>query len=166
MSKAIKFLVMDVDGTLTDGKIYIGVNGEIMKSFNIKDGYGIHDMLPQLGITPVIITGRKSQIVENRCLELGIVDFFQGVSDKKTQLEMYLESVNGLLSQVAYVGDDLNDLPCMVWVREFGGFVAVPFDSCEELKIHADLITNSNGGEGAVREVIDYLFYKGREITQ
>ena len=70
--KMIKFLVMDVDGTLTDGKIYMGQSGEMMKAFNIKDGYGIHDILIPAGISPVIITGRKSEIVLNRCSELGI----------------------------------------------------------------------------------------------
>ena len=73
---------MDVDGTLTDGKIYTGSNGEVMKAFNIKDGYGIHDILIPNGITPVIITGRTSTIVENRCKELGISDLYQGVKTK------------------------------------------------------------------------------------
>ena len=66
MNKKIKYLVMDVDGTLTDGKIYMGANGEVMKAFDIKDGYGIHDILIPAGIIPVIITGRTSKIVENR----------------------------------------------------------------------------------------------------
>ena len=75
----IKLFVMDVDGTLTDGKIYMGENGEIMKAFNVKDGYAIAHMLPEMEIIPVIITGRKSKIVENRAKELGITELYQGV---------------------------------------------------------------------------------------
>ena len=82
MSNRIKYLVMDVDGTLTDGKIYMGNEGEIMKAFDIKDGYGIHDILPHAEIKPVIITGRTSAILTNRCKELGIEYLFQGVSEK------------------------------------------------------------------------------------
>ena len=74
--KNIKFLVMDVDGTLTDGKIYMGAGGEVFKSFDIKDGYGITTILPKAGIVPVVITARKSKIVENRCAELDIPFFF------------------------------------------------------------------------------------------
>ena len=81
---------MDVDGTLTDGKIYMGANGELMKAFNIKDGYGIHDILPLIGITPVIITGRKSQIVANRCNEIGIHYLYQGVTDKESQIKRFI----------------------------------------------------------------------------
>ena len=79
----IKYLVMDVDGTLTDGKIYMGENGEVMKAFNIKDGYAISYFLPSNGIIPIVITGRKSKIVENRCKELGITEVHQGCIDKK-----------------------------------------------------------------------------------
>ena len=80
--KNIKYLVMDVDGTLTDGKIYMGNDGEVMKAFDIKDGYGIHDLLPPSGIVPVIITGRGSEILLNRCEELGITKVFQNVHNK------------------------------------------------------------------------------------
>lgn len=85
----IKLLFMDVDGTLTDGKIYMGENGEVMKAFDIKDGYGINEILPKLGIIPVIITGRTSKIVENRAKELHITELYQGKHDKlDTMLEV------------------------------------------------------------------------------
>ena len=87
----IKLFVMDVDGTLTDGKIYMGKKGEIMKAFDVKDGYGIAHILPKLGIVPAIITGRKSQIVANRAAELGITEVFQGVSDKPETLKRITE---------------------------------------------------------------------------
>ena len=84
---SIKLLVMDVDGTLTDGHIYMGPDGEVMKAFDVKDGYGIAHILPRYGIIPVIITGRRSQIVERRCAELGITELYQGVGDKLERLK-------------------------------------------------------------------------------
>ena len=113
----IKYLVMDVDGTLTDGKIYMGAHGEMMKAFNIKDGCGIHDIAIPGGIIPVIITGRTSEIVKKRCGELGIQQVYQGIKNKIEQLN----SIADDLSQVAYIGDDINDLSCMIPVKEAGG---------------------------------------------
>ena len=84
--KKIKYLVMDVDGTLTDGKIYMGINGELCKAFNIKDGCGIHDLLIPAGIIPIIMTGRKSEIVLNRCKEIGITRIYQGIVNKVLKL--------------------------------------------------------------------------------
>jgi 3-deoxy-D-manno-octulosonate 8-phosphate phosphatase (KDO 8-P phosphatase) len=156
MSK-IKYFVMDVDGTLTDGKIYMGANGEVMKAFDIKDGYGIHEMLPKLGITPVILTGRTSEIVENRCAELGIKYLFQGVSDKVACLKAFLKEVSGSLSEVAYIGDDLNDMPCMKVIKKSGGMVACPSNAIGLIRDFADFVAGTKGGEGAVRDCIDYL---------
>ena len=102
--KNIKFLVMDVDGTLTDGKIYMGSTGELIKAFDIKDGCGIHDIAIPTGIIPMIITGRTSKILEKRCRELEITEVHQGVSNK---IEKLCELVNDL-SLVAYIGDDIN----------------------------------------------------------
>ena len=76
--------IMDVDGTLTDGKIYMGSNGEVCKAFNIKDGCGIHDIALPKGLIPIIITGRSSEIVHNRCNEIGISEIYQGINDKTT----------------------------------------------------------------------------------
>ena len=116
----VKYLVMDVDGTLTDGKIYMGQNGEMLKAFNIKDGAGIHDIAIPSGITPVIITGRESNIVLNRCKELGITEVHQGVNNK---IEKLISAVGGKeeLKNAAYIGDDINDLSCMEAVKAAGG---------------------------------------------
>lgn len=152
-----RFLVMDVDGTLTDGKIYMGSNGELMKAFNIKDGCGIHDLLIPAGITPLIITGRKSEIVANRCKEIGIEHFFQGVGDKVATLEQFLADNGGNLSEVAYAGDDLNDLTCIRKVKENGGIVGVPSNACQQVKEQADFVSEYVGGDGAVRDFIEYL---------
>ena len=151
---------MDVDGTLTDGKIYMGTNGEMMKAFNIKDGYGIHDILPQMGITPVIITGRISSIVQNRCKELGINLLYQGVSDKVGKLREILLTQDGSPSEVAYAGDDLNDLQSMIYVKDNGGIVGVPNDACQQVKKIASFVASSNGGNGMIRDFIDFLATK------
>ena len=111
--RKIKYLVMDVDGTLTDGKIYMGNQGEVCKAFNIKDGYGLHNLAPKADITPIIITGRESSIVENRCKELGISMIFQGVSDKKAKLQEIIDDDNEDMTSVAFIGDDNNDFSCM-----------------------------------------------------
>ncbi len=152
----IKYLVMDVDGTLTDGKIYMSSSGELCKAFNIKDGYGIHDILIPAGIMPVIITGRKSDIVLNRCNELGIMKVYQGVSNKIEKLK----EITCDLSQVAYIGDDVNDLSCMMPVKEAGGIVGCPADAVKEVLKLADFISEHNGGDGAVRAFIEWLIEK------
>ena len=109
----IKMLVMDVDGTLTDGGIYMGNAGEVLKAFRAKDGYGIAQILPQIGIIPVIITGRASSIVQNRARELRITELFQGVGDKLTILHKVADRYHLEMEEIAYIGDDLNDLDCM-----------------------------------------------------
>ena len=154
MEKKIKLLVMDVDGTLTDGKIYMGENGEVMKAFNVRDGYAIAHMLPEMGIIPVIITGRKSKIVKNRAKELGITEFYQGVGDKLTQLKMVAEKYNAAPEQIAYIGDDLNDLECI----EYCGVTACPSDAVEEVKRRVTYVCKVNGGEGTVREFCDSFY--------
>ena len=162
MSK-IRFLVMDVDGTLTDGKIYMGANGELMKAFNIKDGVGIHDILIPNGITPVIITGRKSEIVKMRCKELGIKEVYQGVSDKAVQLSELLDKNNNGFDCVAYIGDDINDLPCMNLVKQGCGLIGSPADAVDEVKQNSDFVSTKNGGDGAVREFIEWIIKKQQQ---
>jgi 3-deoxy-D-manno-octulosonate 8-phosphate phosphatase (KDO 8-P phosphatase) len=109
----IKMLVMDVDGTLTDGRIYVGADGELMKAFHVRDGYAIAHILPEKGVVPVIITGRSSQIVERRAAELKIAHLHQGITDKLTCLQQLAAQLNVLPAQIAYIGDDLNDLECI-----------------------------------------------------
>lgn len=149
----IKILVMDVDGTLTDGKIYMGSDGELMKAFDIKDGYGIANMLPRMGITPVIITGRQSKILEARCRELKIEELSQGIEDKKSVLEQILKKKGLGFENVAYIGDDLNDLPCMT----YAGVTSCPADACDGIKKSVHYVCSRKGGRGAVREFIEFL---------
>ncbi len=158
----IKLLVMDVDGTLTDGKIYMGENGEVCKAFSIKDGYSIHNILIPAGIIPVIITGRQSKIVENRCMELSITEIHQGVNDKVNELRIILQKYGLEMSNVAYIGDDLNDLPCMRAVKDNGGIVGCPADAVKEVKDYSDFVASVGGGEGAVRDFIEAVLYAER----
>lgn len=149
----IKMLVMDVDGTLTDGHIYVGANGEMIKAFDVKDGYAIAHILPERGIVPVIITGRNSEIVAARAKELKIIDVYQGISDKLTKLKEVMLHYGTDLSEVAYIGDDLNDLDCI----NYCGFTACPNDSVEEVRKRVDYICKQDGGRGAVREFINKI---------
>ncbi len=153
----IKMLVMDVDGTLTDGKIYMGEDGEVCKAFNIKDGYGIHDVLIPAGIIPVVITGRQSKIVEKRCNELGIIEIHQGVKDKVDRLRSVLKKNKLDMNNVAYIGDDLNDMPCIKQVKHAGGIIGCPADAVKEVRDYSDYIASFAGGEGAVREMIEHI---------
>lgn len=149
----VKLLVMDVDGTLTDGRIYIGSEGEVMKAFDVRDGYAIAHILPELGIVPVIITGRKSKIVEMRAKELKIVELYQGISDKLIQLKRIAEKYNVLPEEIAYIGDDLNDLDCIAYC----GITASPCDAVNEVKRKVGLVCMHEGGRGAVREFIEHI---------
>lgn len=149
----IKLFVMDVDGTLTDGKIYMGSAGEMMKAFHVKDGYGIHNILPQLGVIPVILTGRKSEIVKERSRELGVVNVIQGSEDKVEDLRTLLRQMSMDWNQVAYIGDDLNDLSVMQKVA----WAACPCDAVDEIKAICQYVSTKEGGSGAVRDAIDHL---------
>ena len=151
--KNIKYLVMDVDGTLTDGKIYMGNSGEVMKAFSVKDGCGIHDILIPSGITPVIITGRKSDIVLNRCNEIGINEVYQGISNKIDKLF----TITSDFSSVAYIGDDINDFSCMILVKEAGGIVGCPKDAVSKVTRIADFVSGYKVCDGAVRNFIEWL---------
>ena len=151
--KNIKMLVMDVDGTLTDGCIYMGPQGEAMKAFNCQDGYAIAQILPKIGITPVIITGRDSQITANRAKELKITQLHQGVKDKLPLLQRIAEDLGAEQEEVAYIGDDLNDMDCLRWC----GLTGCPADAVPEVRAVVDFVAGRNGGRGAVREFVDYI---------
>ena len=143
---------MDVDGTLTDGKIYMSANGELIKAFNIKDGYAIAH-LREHGIEPCIITGRESDIVKQRCAELKISELYQGVSNKLYKLKELCKNQGVELSEVAYIGDDVNDLTCI----QQCGCTACPADAVKAVKERVDYVCSEKGGEGAVREFCEYL---------
>ncbi len=148
----IKLFAMDVDGTLTDGKIYISDNGEAMKAFNAKDGLGIK-LLMKHDIIPVIITGRSSEIVKYRCQEIGIHVLYQGVTDKAAKLKELMKKYELQPEQVAYIGDDMNDLSAI----EVAGVTFAPADCTNQLVPYVDIVLTKNAGDSAVREAIDMI---------
>ena len=153
----IKMLVMDVDGTLTDGKIYMGNEGEVFKAFDVKDGAGVALLLPDHNVIPVIITARKSQLLEKRCAELGIKELHQGCLKKIDKLFEVIESYGIELESVAYIGDDITDIPCMEQIKEATGVVMCPADAVQEVKALSDYVSYCEAGKGAVRDCINYF---------
>lgn len=151
----IKLFAMDVDGTLTDGNINISEKGEIFKSFNAKDGLGIN-LLINNNITPVVITGRTSKIINFRMNELGVKYIYQNVQNKLDCLKKICKDMNISLNEVAYIGDDINDIEILKNV----GYSFCPSDSVIVVKQIVDHVCSLPCGNGAVREAIDILLEK------
>ena len=151
-AEKIRLLILDVDGVMSDGLIFMGNNGEELKAFNVRDGYGIRCALTS-GIEVAIITGRKAKLLEDRCATLGITHLSQGQADKLIAYRELLATLAVSADEVAYVGDDLIDWPVMA---EIGLSVAVA-DAHPLLLPRADYVTHIQGGRGAVREVCDLL---------
>jgi len=151
----VKVIFLDVDGVLTDGTITYDVYGREVKSFNVKDGYGIVRALKR-GIPVVVISGRYSSFVEKRCRELGIEEVYQGVEDKLTLAEKVLKKKGLSFEDAAFMGDDLQDLPLL----EAVGFSGAPKDAVPEVKLVVDFVSRNPGGKGAVREFIDWVISK------
>ena len=158
----IKYLIMDVDGTLTDGKIYMGGSREQFKRFDIKDGYAIHTMLPNAGIVAVILTGRESGIVQKRCRELGVEYCLQGILDKAEKVREFArehgltQNGDGVYPEIAYMGDDMIDMPGM----RLCGLVGCPADAVREVQELANFVSERKGGEGAVRDFIEWIIVR------
>ena len=151
-SAAIRMLVLDVDGVMTDGRLHFGPRGEALKLFHVRDGLGIKQVA-HAGIEVAVISGRKSKMVDVRCRELGVAHVFQGAKDKLAVLEKLCARLKIEPSACACVGDDLPDIPLM---RTVALAFAVA-DAHPEARHAAHLITKLPGGYGAVREVCDYL---------
>ena len=149
---SIELIVLDVDGTLTDGKITYTQNGDEVKSFSVKDGLAIASWV-KLGKQVAIITGRKSKIVERRAKELGIEHFFQGVHNKQEVLEALLKNLDLSMKNVASAGDDLNDFKML----KASKLAFVPADASSYVKEIADVVLSKNGGDAAIREMIEQL---------
>lgn len=151
-AKQVKLLICDVDGVMSDGVIYQGNNGEELKAFNVRDGYGIRCLLTS-DVEVAIITGRKAKLLEDRCATLGITHLYQGQSDKILAFRELLDKLSLQPTQVAYIGDDLIDWPVMAQV---GLSVAVA-DAHPVIIPRADYVTQIAGGRGAVREICDLI---------
>lgn len=158
----MKYLFLDVDGTLTDGKIYIGNQGELMKAFSVHDGYALGTLCKNAGITPVIITGRNSEIVKQRCEELGITEIYQGYQEKLPTMRKIMGDTDP--AQCGYIGDDIPDLPCMEYLKNAGGVTACPADAVKEIIQSVDYVCEHNGGSGAVREFVEWIISQTEEI--
>jgi 3-deoxy-D-manno-octulosonate 8-phosphate phosphatase (KDO 8-P phosphatase) len=151
-ARRIRLLVLDVDGVLTDGRLFISAAGEELKVFHVRDGAGLV-AVQRAGITVAIISGRDSPAVRRRAEELGIRHVFQGVGDKGAQLDRLAAELGVAAEETACVGDDTPDAPML---RRAGLAVAVA-DAHPALLASAHWVTQSNGGHGAVREVCDLL---------
>ena len=148
----IRMLVLDVDGVLTDGRLYFDNSGNEMKAFNTRDGLGMR-ALQRSGIELAIITGRKSEIVAQRMAQLDIRHVYQGRVDKLDAFTHLLEATGFDAEQVCYAGDDWIDLPVLQRV----GLSVTVADADEYVKEHVHWITQRNGGEGAVREICNLI---------
>lgn len=152
LARAIRLLIFDVDGVLTDGSLYLGDDGQEYKAFNSLDGHGIK-MLRKTGVEIAIITGRTSNVVEHRARNLGIPHLYQGVEDKLAAF-LHLTEALGLRHETcAFMGDDVVDLPAM---RRCGLALTVP-RAPTLVRQHAHYVTQQEGGKGAAREVCELL---------
>ncbi len=149
----IKLIVLDVDGTLTNGDISYTNNNEELKTFNVKDGLAVASWTKKLSKKAAIITGRESKIVEKRATELGITHLFQKIDNKEEVLQAILDQEQISWDEVAAIGDDLNDLKMLKKV----GLSFAPNDAVEYIQQRVNVVTASKGGEGAVREMVEYI---------
>lgn len=148
----VRMMIFDVDGILTDGSLYFGPEGEVIKSFNVLDGHGIK-LLQQSGVVTAIISARQSAIVTRRATDLGIVHVQQGIHDKRRAFEQLLEQTAIPMDACGFVGDDVIDLPILTRV----GFAASVPNGHPEVRQRVDYVTQAGGGRGAVREICDFI---------
>lgn len=152
LARRLRLLVLDVDGVLTDGGLWFGPRGEVLKRFHVRDGHGVK-LAQRAGLTVAVISGRRSAALAVRCRELGIRYVHQGVSDKWAVLEKLLGRLGIAAGETACVGDDTPDIP--LFLR--AGFAVAVSDAHPLAAAAADRITTRQGGQGAVREVVDWL---------
>ena len=150
--KKIKMLATDVDGVLTDSGMYYSENGDELKKFNTRDGMGLV-LLRKAGFKVAIVTSEDTKIVERRAAKLKITDLFQGARDKVGALQILMKRHSLQWEEIAYIGDDINDLEVMKRV----GFAVTPSDGTDQNKKGAHYVTKKKGGEGCVREVCDLI---------
>jgi YrbI family 3-deoxy-D-manno-octulosonate 8-phosphate phosphatase len=152
MKSKIKLFAMDVDGVLTDGSMYYSEKGEVLKKFNTRDGMGI-ELLRRNGVIPAIITQEESKIVLRRAGKLKVEEVYIGVKDKLRVIKELAQKYSLSLDEIAYIGDDINDLALL---REVGLSFA-PSDAMSEVKQLVHQVLSRRGGEGAVREAVEFI---------
>ena len=148
----IKLLILDVDGVMTDGSINYTDSGDEFKSFNVKDGHGIK-LLMRTGTMVALITARSSNVVTHRAKDLGIEHLIQGAKEKLPAFEGLIKELGLTSDEVAYMGDDLVDLPVIRRVALSGA----PLDAVKEVREAVDIVTTAHGGKGAVREFAELI---------
>jgi len=149
---AVRLLVLDVDGVLTDGRLYFGADGEALKVFDVRDGHGIK-LLREAGVEVAILSARRSPIVERRARELGIARVVQGAADKGAGLGELMAALQVRPEQCGYIGDDWPDLAALAQA----GFAATVADAAPEVRRVAHWISAAPGGQGAVRELAEFI---------
>lgn len=152
----INLLAMDVDGTMTDGGIYVSGSGEEFKRFDIQDGMGL-TLFHKSGGKLALLSGRYSAASQRRAEELKFDIIANGIGDKLSELQRISKSLGLSAEQVCYIGDDINDVDCIRWA----GFGVAVANAIEEVKTSADYVTHRSGGQGALREVVDLLLQYG-----
>lgn len=150
--RKITLLVCDVDGVLTDGRIIMDNRGNELKHFNVRDGHGLK-LIMRYGIGVALLTGRRSEVVTHRAEDLGIKEIYQGIKNKGVFMEKYMQTNNCRGECIAYVGDDVVDIP----VFRLVGFSVAVADASEHVKAVADYVTRLKGGRGAVRELCELI---------
>lgn len=158
MLEEIKYFIIDVDGTMTDAGIYYDDHGNELKKFCTRDAAGFF-AAKQAGIKIMVLTGRECQAVTRRMSELKVDFLYQNIKEKADFLKRFMEEQKIQKEELAYLGDDLNDLPGM----RLSGFIGCPKDACEEVRNVADYISVEKGGHGAVRDIISYILKKRNE---
>lgn len=158
-AEQIKLVALDVDGIMSDGKLYFSANGDELKAFNILDGLGLKQIMAA-GITVAVITGRSSPLTQKRMTDLGIPHLMQGREDKKAALQELVSTLGIQPEAIAYMGDDLPDLPAI----RYAGLGATVPNGYWLVKKHADYCTKVSGGSGAVRELCDLLLTAGDHL--
>lgn len=157
----IKLLLTDNDGVLTDAGVYYNTDGELLKKFNMRDGMGVERLRKFAGVDTGIITGEHSPSLIKRAAKLQIVELYTGVKDKAAVLKNICDRLNLSLNQVAYIGDDYNDLEVM----KLAGFTACPADALPLVKAKAGFVSTLNGGEGCFREVAEFIIDAKANVT-
>lgn len=153
LNKKIKLFITDVDGVLTDGKIYYSSQGDILRRYDMHDGFFF--ILKEQGILTAFCSGESDESIKNRAKKLKIDFLIMGSKDKLKDTSLLLKKLNLSFEEVAYVGDDLSDIPVM---KKAGISFAVK-NAVSEVKKHADYLTEAEGGNGAIREIIEKYFY-------
>jgi len=149
----VKLLVLDVDGTLTDGRLYYGAGGELMKAFDVRDGHGLRLLQICRGVRLAALTGRRAELIRVRCKELGIEHIVEKSRAKGEAIEKLCAELGVALEETCFMGDDVNDLPALERV----GLAACPADAVPEVLDACAFVASKEGGRGAVRELCEAI---------